>query len=132
MSASVVLQPMLMRSEWWASTPIASSTGEGTRSSEAQALPEWAAMPAWSSPSSTACGSMPSTPRHTRWGSRSVGSPKTVTPSGRPAAKAEHAVGQPAIRQRLAGRGCRPADAAAAPQPTMAGTFSKPARRARS
>ena len=58
-SASVVDQPVLIRSEWWASTPIASSTGDGSRSSDAQALPEWAAMPAWSRPSSTAWGSMP-------------------------------------------------------------------------
>ena len=59
MSASVVDHPTLIRSEWWASTPIASSTGDGSRSSDAHALPEWAAMPAWSRPSSTACGSMP-------------------------------------------------------------------------
>ena len=56
MSASVVDQPTEMRSERWASTPMASSTGESSRPSEAQALPEWAAMPAWSRPEQDGLG----------------------------------------------------------------------------
>ena len=35
-----MFQPTLTRSDRWASTPIASSTGDGCRSSDAQALPE--------------------------------------------------------------------------------------------
>ena len=46
MSASVLDQPTDRRSERWASTPMASSTGEGSSDSVAHALPEWAAMPA--------------------------------------------------------------------------------------
>ena len=74
-SASVVFQPTERRRLWWASTPIASSTGDGSSASDEHAEPEWAATPARSRPSSTAWGSTPSTPRHTRWGSRSTGSP---------------------------------------------------------
>ena len=51
-------------------TPMAGSTGDGSSPSEEQALPEWAATPAWSSPRSTASASTPSIPRQTRWGSR--------------------------------------------------------------
>ena len=74
-SATVVDQPTDRRRLWWASTPIASSTGDGSSDSDEQAEPEWAATPIRSRPSSTACGSTPSTPRHTRWGSRRVRSP---------------------------------------------------------
>ena len=70
------------RRRWWTSrprgagsggrrrpSPRAPATARATRTS--RRCPEWAAMPARSRPSSTACGSTPSTPRHTRWGSRS-------------------------------------------------------------
>ena len=75
MSPSVVDHPTERRRLWWASTPIASSTGDGSQRLDAQALPEWAATPARSRPSTTAWGSIPSTPRHTMWGARSSGSP---------------------------------------------------------
>ena len=67
-SASVVDQPTDTRRLRWASTPMASSTGDGSSDSDEQALPECAATPARSSPSSTAWGSTPSTPRHTMCG----------------------------------------------------------------
>ena len=69
-SSSVVDQPTDSRRLRSASTPMASSTGDGSSDSDEQALPEWAATPAWSRPSSTASASTPSTPRQTRWGSR--------------------------------------------------------------
>ena len=50
MSASVLDHPTEMRSDRWASTPIASSTGDGSRASDAHALPECAAMPSRSRP----------------------------------------------------------------------------------
>ena len=58
-----------------ASGDIVVCLGAGNSTEWAHALPEWAAMPAWSSPSSTACGSTPSTPTHTRCGRRPTGSP---------------------------------------------------------
>ena len=45
MSASVVDQPTETRSEWLASTPIASSTGDGSMLSDEHAEPEWTATP---------------------------------------------------------------------------------------
>ncbi len=65
-SPSVVVQPTLIRSEWLGSTPIASSTGDGSMLSDEQAEPEWAATPARSSPMSTGSASTPCTPRQTR------------------------------------------------------------------
>ena len=53
----MVDQPTDRRSEWWASTPMASRTGDGSSDSEAHELPEWAATPARSSAISTAWGS---------------------------------------------------------------------------
>jgi len=50
MSASELDQPTETRSERCASTPMASSTGDGSRASDEHALPEWAAMPARSRP----------------------------------------------------------------------------------
>ena len=70
-SGSVVVQPTLTRSEWLGSTPMASSTGEGSMLSDEHAEPEWTATPDRSRPISTGSASTPWTPRHTRWGSRS-------------------------------------------------------------
>ena len=71
-----------MRSEWLGSTPIASSTGDGSMLSDEQADPEWTATPARSSPMSTGSASTPCTPRQTRWGRRpSAVGPTTVTSS---------------------------------------------------
>ena len=72
MSASVVDQPTETRSEWLASTPIASRTGDGSMLSDEQADPECTATPARSSPISTGSASTPCTPRQTRWGRRSL------------------------------------------------------------
>ena len=66
-------QPTLTRSEWLGSTPIASSTGEGSMLSDEQAEPEWTATPARSRPISTGSASTPCTPRQTSEGSRSSG-----------------------------------------------------------
>ena len=88
-SASVVDHPPTARSDRSASTPMASSTGEGSSDSEEHDEPEWTAMPAWSRPSSTGSASTPST-RGRRCGAAGrPGSPKTrhpVHPRGRLAA----------------------------------------------
>ncbi len=82
-SSSVVDQPTLTRSEWLGSTPIASSTGDGSMLSDEQADPEWTATPARSRPISTGSASTPCTPRQTSEGRRSSGEagPTISTPS---------------------------------------------------
>ena len=136
MSSSVVLHPTERRSERWASTPMASSTGDGSSASDEHALPEWAATPRWSRPSSTAWGSTPSMPRHTRWGRRR---PVGVAVAGAtPSTAASPSASTRSVRRsvrRLPRRPSRPVgQRLGAPRrsPTMAGTFSMPARRARS
>ena len=103
MSASVVDHPTEMRSDRWASTPIASSTGEGSRASDAQALPEWAAMPAWSRPEQHGLGLDAVDAEAHEVGEavdRDRRRPRTPSSS---ATAAEHAVGEPA--------GCAPTSA---------------------
>ena len=59
--------------------------------SDEQAEPEWTATPERSRPISTGSASTPSTPRHTRWGSRSgAAAPTTSTPSTASAASTTH------------------------------------------
>ena len=74
-SSAVVDQPTETRRLLRASTPIASSTGDGSSASDEHALPECAATPAWSRPSNTASASTPLTPTHTMCGTRLSGSP---------------------------------------------------------
>src|SRR5690606_6384446 len=79
-SGSLVDHPTETRSDRCASTPMASSTGEGSSDSELHELPECTATPARSRPSSTGWGSTPSMPRHTRWGNRWSRLPSSATP----------------------------------------------------
>ena len=72
----------------------------------------------------------PRMPRHTMWGSRSCASPNTSTSSSAVAAARTRAVRRRAARSSSSSPPARMP--AAAPHPTMAGTFSNPARRARS
>ena len=116
---------------------MAASTGEGSRDSEAQADPEWAATPARSRPRRTGSASTPATPRHTRWGRRPAGSGSPTRASPLDGQRRRGRGGATRARARAASSASRaapprPGPPAAAPKPTMPGTFSIPARRARS
>ena len=100
-SASVDDQPTLTRSERSASTPIAASTGDGSSVSLEHDEPECTATPCWSSASRIGSASTPSTPRHTRWGRQSVGSPKRSTPGTRRPASAREPLGRARAPRRL-------------------------------
>src|ERR1039458_7655710 len=79
-SAAVVDQPTDIRRDCSGSAPIASSTGEGSRTSDEQAEPECTAMPARSSDRRTASPFTPPTATQAICGTRSAGSPTTSTP----------------------------------------------------
>ena len=128
---SVVDQPTETRRLWRASTPIASRTGEGSRASQEHALPECAATPDWSSPSTTASASTPATPKHTMCGTRSRSGRRSADDVVVPELVVD-ALGAPS---RLVASCCwRVLEFVAdrRPTPGSAPTFSSPARRARS
>src|SRR5256885_7249657 len=109
-------QPTDTRSECSASTPIAASTGDGSRVSDEHDEPECTATPCWSSASRIGSASTPPTPTHKRLGSDP--SPYRSTPSTTDVTTAARSIN------------CRCASvsattsvpAHAAPNPTHAGT----------
>ena len=99
MSDAVVDQPVLTRSEWSASAPIAASTGDGSSDSDEQAEPECTAMPCWSSASRIGSASTPATVTHVRSDSPPAGSPSNSMPGTCPSAARRACV--PARRPHL-------------------------------
>src|SRR5262245_40804500 len=113
MSDSVELQPTLARSEWSASTPIAASTGDGSSASLEHDEPEWTATPCWSRARRIGSASTPVTPRHTRWGTRSTGSPKrSMSRTDASVSRASRSVSAPA---RVASRSSASPPSSSAP-----------------
>ena len=128
MSASVVLQPTEMRSERWASTPMASSTGDGSSDfGRARRCPSGRRCRPGRGRAAPACGSMPSMPRQTRWGSAVVRvAVDHATPSSR-RRPVEDPVGEAPRQRGLVARSVPTrASAAAAPKPTIAGHVLQP------
>ena len=128
-SAVVDDQPTETRSERSASTPIAASTGDGSSVSDEHAEPECTATPCWSSASRIGSASTPSTPRHNRFGQRRRVA-EALDAGDRRRRPSAAALDERALRARP--RASRSTAAHAAPNPTHAGTFSMPPRRARS
>ena len=94
---------------------MAASTGEGSIDSEEQAEPEWAAIPARSSPRRTASARTPPTATLTMCGARRSGSPKAWPRRTVDVASLEQRLGQAARRRRLLVRK-RPGSLSAAPR----------------
>ena len=96
---------------------MASSTGDGSHISDAQAEPECTATPRWLSPSRIGSASTPSTRKHTTFGNDPVAdvSPSSSTPSTA-ARRSAYAVGERPRRRGLGldvNRGARGAEARA-------------------
>ena len=89
-------------------------------------------MPARSRPEQHRLGSMPSMPRHTRWGSRPTGSPYTGTPSSPATAASTRSVSRRAARASASTSGAVASRRPRRRTRRSPGTFSIPARRARS
>ena len=125
MSASVVDQPTEIRSDRSASTPMAASTGEGSIASLAHELPECTAMPAWSRPSSTACGSTPvdAEAHDVRESLRCVAVERDAFHR---CGGVDDAARVSRCAARASASSVTAAERATAPHPRIAGTFSKP------
>ena len=123
---SVVDQPTETRSEWSASTPIASSTGDGSSISDEHDEPECTATPCWSSASRIGSASTPSTPMQSRWGSEPSGVGVAEALDARHRRRRPSRPARSSARWRAASASTS-TSAHAAPNPTHAGDVFDPA-----
>jgi len=130
MSVSDVEQPRLSRTAPCASSgpyPIARSTCEGCTFPEEQADPDDTPIPARSNPITAVSAFKPGTVKRTVLGNRDTSSENTIAPgvSRRPVSRRPHKTSTRTVSCSMAPS----AAVTAAPNPTMAATFSVPARR---